>query len=83
MGFDPKSTLVMKPHGSDAISLKGVLGEVAKVSVHEGKQFIFAPYIPFDRERASVPWSWGTEVEGTGGSGQRTGTKVVGASDRT
>jgi hypothetical protein len=46
MGFDPKSTLVMKPHGSDAISLKGVLGEVAKVSVHEGKQFISPQTFP-------------------------------------
>jgi hypothetical protein len=38
MGFDPKSTLVIKRHGSDVISLKGVLSEVAKVSVHEGRQ---------------------------------------------
>jgi hypothetical protein len=52
-GFDPKSALVMKRLGSDFISLSGILGEVAKLSVHEGKQGTrFAPYVPFDRERA-------------------------------
>jgi hypothetical protein len=49
MGFDPKSTLVMKRHDSDVISLKGILGEVAEISVHEGKQGArFGLYRPFD-----------------------------------
>jgi hypothetical protein len=55
-GFDPKSILVMKRHGSDVISLKGILSEVSKVTVHEGKQGIrFAPYLPFDREGHPPP----------------------------
>jgi hypothetical protein len=65
MGFDPTSTLAMKRHGSDVISLKGVLREVAEVSVHEGKQGVrFGPYRPFDpsmrsnglgKERSKAP----------------------------
>jgi hypothetical protein len=56
MGFNPESTLVMKRHGSDVISLKGVLGEVAKLSVHDGKQGTrFAPTFHSTENGHSLP----------------------------
>jgi hypothetical protein len=75
MGFNPKSTLVMRRHGSDVISLKGTLGDVAKLSVHEDMQGVrFGPYRPFDppmrpnglgKERSKTP-----EATHTAGAGQ-------------